>query len=197
VNVPVAASLGLWGLWTASWVLAAVWTRQTVVRQSMLLETLHRLPTAIGGLLLIFGARVRIAGHYKTLDVTLWRLPSSAQWALVGVCALGFVFTWWARITIGDLWSSGVARKEGHVVVDQGPYALVRHPIYTGLIVSAFALGLQIGMLANLLGAFLIAAGFSLKAKFEERLLSETLGPAYADYKRRTPMLTPFWPAHR
>jgi protein-S-isoprenylcysteine O-methyltransferase Ste14 len=197
MSAPVAVSYGLWGLWTASWVVSAVWSRQTVTRQPMLLEFTHRLPTAAGGLLLIFGAHVRVAARWHAVDILLWRLPEPVQWVLAGACALGFAFTWWARITLGDLWSSNVVRKEGHVVIETGPYGLVRHPIYTGLIVSAFALAVQIGALSNLVGAFLLVAGFSLKAKFEERLLSETLGPAYANYKQRTPMLTPFWPAHR
>ena len=80
------------------------------------------------------------------------------------------------------------------MIVDRGPYGLVRHPIYTGLILAAFALGAQIGLLESLAGAALMALGFAIKARTEERFLGEELGPAYAEYRARTPMLIPFWP---
>jgi protein-S-isoprenylcysteine O-methyltransferase Ste14 len=81
-------------------------------------------------------------------------------------------------------------------VIQSGPYHLVRHPIYTGLIVAALAQGVLIGMAANLVGAVLVGLGFWLKARLEERFLSQELGAAtYAEYRRRTPMLVPFWPA--
>jgi protein-S-isoprenylcysteine O-methyltransferase Ste14 len=194
---PVGASLWLWGLWVLSWVAAALWTRRTVARQSLALEALHRIPTALGGVMMVLGAYARVGFWLGDAGPLLWRLPSPAAWALTFVCAAGFGFTWWARLTLGDLWSSGVARKEDHVVVETGPYGLVRHPIYTGLIVSAFALALQTGELLSLVGAALLSLGFWVKASLEERLLSETLGPAYADYRRRTPMLAPFWPTGR
>jgi protein-S-isoprenylcysteine O-methyltransferase Ste14 len=80
-------------------------------------------------------------------------------------------------------------------VIQGGPYRLVRHPIYTGLIIAAVAQGALIGMAANLVGALLMAFGFWLKARLEERFLSKELGAAtYSEYRRRTPMLVPFWP---
>jgi len=128
----------------------------------------------------------------------LWRLPLAVDWALTGLVAVGLAFTWWARLTLGDLWSSNVVRKESHTVVRAGPYRLVRHPIYTGMILAAFALGAQTSLLAGLAGALLMALGFGIKARLEERFLSAELGEgAYADYRRSTPMLVPFWPARR
>ena len=194
---PIAATLWLWGLWVASWVAAAVWSRQTVAREPLLLAAAHRFPTGLGGVMLVLGAEHSIGVLPHNLGPWLWRLPTAVSWALTAIAAAGFAFTWWARLTLGDLWSSGVARKQGHVVVETGPYGLVRHPIYTGLIVAAFALALQTGMLVSLVGAALLSFGFWMKASFEERLLGETLGPAYADYRRRTPMLAPFWPTGR
>src|SRR5438445_12979167 len=49
------------------------------------------------------------------------------------------VTVWWARIHLGRLWSSNVTRKKNHHVVDSGPYGIVRHPIYTGVIVASIA----------------------------------------------------------
>jgi protein-S-isoprenylcysteine O-methyltransferase Ste14 len=128
-------------------------------------------------------------------EALLWRLPPIAGWPFTALALLGFAFTWWARLTLGDLWSGSVTRKERHVVVETGPYGLVRHPIYTGLILAAFAFAIQIGYASALVGAALMAGGFALKARLEERFLSAELGEAaYGPYRRRTPMLVPFWP---
>ena len=109
---------------------------------------------------------------------------------------MSLLFTWWARVSLGSLWSGLVSRKEDHTFIQSGAYRLVRHPIYTGLIVAAIAHAVVIGQVANLAGALLMALGFWLKAQLEERFLSQGLGAAtYSEYRRRTPMLVPFWPA--
>jgi|HubBroStandDraft_5_1064220.scaffolds.fasta_scaffold240381_2 protein-S-isoprenylcysteine O-methyltransferase Ste14 len=193
---PIVASGWLWGAWVVSWILAAAWNRRVVARPAFGARALDIIPTAIGALLLAYAARVRQMFSDAELGPRLlWQLSAPMAWALTLAVAAGFAFTWWARLTLGDLWSSSVTRKEGHVVVEAGPYGLVRHPIYTGLILSALALAIQLGLLAGLLGAALMALGFSIKARLEERFLSAELGEdAYADYRRRTPMLVPFWP---
>jgi protein-S-isoprenylcysteine O-methyltransferase Ste14 len=187
VSPPQASTL-MWDAWVVSWIAAMVWSRRAAARPPALEQLFHWVPTAMGVCLLAFGS---IGTHFAPL----WRLPNAAGWALAGVCGAGFLFTWWARISLGSLWSGSVSRKVDHSVVQSGPYRLVRHPIYTGLIVAALAQGALIGMAANLAGALLMAFGFWLKARLEERFLSQELGAgAYADYQRRTPMLAPFWP---
>ena len=77
-------------------------------------------------------------------------------------------------------------------MIDTGPYALVRHPIYTGIILAIAATALQNGTAAGFLGAGLIIAGFYSKARLEERFLREQLGEEnYGAYARRVPMLVP------
>jgi protein-S-isoprenylcysteine O-methyltransferase Ste14 len=188
MNPPEAGAL-MWDVWIVAWCAAVVWSRRTAARPPALDELVHWLPTLIGVALLGFGS---IATHFAPL----WRLSDVAGWTLAGVCAAGLLFTAWARATLGSLWSGSVTRKDNHVVVQSGPYRFVRHPIYTGLIVAAFAQGVLVGQAANLAGAVLMAVGFWLKARLEERFLSQELGAAaYSDYQRRTPMLVPFWPA--
>jgi protein-S-isoprenylcysteine O-methyltransferase Ste14 len=186
----------MWDVWFLSWIVAAVWSRRTAARPPALRQIAHWVPTITGFGLLAFGSAVPIdGGQLAIVTSPLWSLAFAAGWALAGLCASGLLFTWWARLWLGALWSGSVGRKDGHTVVQSGPYRLVRHPIYTGLILAAFAMAIQIGMAANLIGAGLIAFGFWLKANLEERFLSEELGSeAYAAYRRRTPMLVPFWP---
>jgi protein-S-isoprenylcysteine O-methyltransferase Ste14 len=185
---PIVASTLMWDVWMVSWIVAMVWSRRAAARPPALDQLVHWLPTAIGFGLLAFGS-------LRTHFAPLWRLPGVAGWVLAGVCGAGLLFTWWARVSLGSLWSGSVSRKEDHTVIQGGPYRLVRHPIYTGLIVAAVAQGALIGMAANLIGALLMTFGFWLKARLEERFLSKELGAAtYSEYRRRTPMLVPFWP---
>ncbi|MBY0420832.1 MAG: isoprenylcysteine carboxylmethyltransferase family protein, partial [Parvularculaceae bacterium] len=132
----------------------------------------------------------------RALLTRAYALPTSAAWATLIFPVGGFLFAWWARIHLGGLWSSGVTRKDDHRIVDDGPYGIVRHPIYTGLLAGALGL-LVIGATPVGLGGFaLLSLGVFLKALLEERFLGEELGPeAYGAYRRRTPMLIPFLPA--
>jgi protein-S-isoprenylcysteine O-methyltransferase Ste14 len=114
-------------------------------------------------------------------------------WSMVGVTAAGLLFTWWARVHMGNLWHGGVSRTADHRVVQSGPFALVRHPIYTGMIAAVIAVAVLKANPVSLLGAVLFAIGFMLKAKVEERFLEGEL-PDYAAYRERVPMLVPFGP---
>jgi protein-S-isoprenylcysteine O-methyltransferase Ste14 len=78
-------------------------------------------------------------------------------------------------------------------VVDTGPYRLVRHPIYLGLIFAALATALERGTSYALFGAALLTFAFYTKARREERFLRVELGEgSYDAYARKTPMLLPF-----
>ena len=97
-------------------------------------------------------------------------------WAMVWLAAAGFLFAWWARIYLGRLWSGSITRKEGHRVVDTGPYRFVRHPIYTGIIIAGIATAAVNGTLRGVIGAVLLIVGYWLKARIEERFLRSELG---------------------
>jgi protein-S-isoprenylcysteine O-methyltransferase Ste14 len=147
---------------------------------------------------MLAGARAPGVAAYAGFGERLWPSSEPLDWAITGLVAIGFAFTWWARFTLGGFWSGSITRKEGHHVIDTGPYAVVRHPIYTGLLLATLATALEIGTLSAVIGAGLVTFGYWLKAGFEERFLAEQLGEAaYADYRRRIPMLTPFWPHGR
>ncbi len=187
---PELAIIVAWGLWVASWLAAALWSDPAAARPDSGEERLYRIVTLIGAFLL-FAA----FGRFGYGRDRLWDLGRHTDWILVALAALGFAFTWWARLYLGRLWSSSVTKKADHHVVETGPYAIVRHPIYTGLIAAAFATAGLKGTPVGVAGAVLMTLGFWIKARLEERFLREQLGrDAYDSYRRRAPMLMPFGP---
>ena len=108
---------------------------------------------------------------------------------------LGFAFAWWARIAMGSLWSGRITRKPDHAILDTGPFGIVRHPIYTGILLAVLGTLLVKGTVLGMIGALLITVGLWMKARLEEYWLSAELGGAgYDAYRRRVPMLVPFGP---
>jgi len=174
----------IWTVWALSWLAAAVWSRQTKARPSLAQEMPYRLVT-LAGVVLLFGLEFRSFPHG-------WDVSEEVAWAMVALIAAGFGFAWWARVHLGTLWSGTITRKQDHRVVQSGPYALVRHPIYTGILLSAFATAIARGRWEALIGAALFALGCWIKARQEERFLSEELGPEYAAYRTRVRMLVPY-----
>ena len=108
------------------------------------------------------------------------------------VVSTGFAFCWWARLHLGRLWSASVARKQGHRIVDTGPYGLVRHPIYTGMLGMLIATGMAISHWIALLAALLIFfIGTIIRVRSEDRLLREAFGEQFKDYANRVPAIVP------
>jgi protein-S-isoprenylcysteine O-methyltransferase Ste14 len=172
-------------VWVISWWLAALWSDRAAKRPAVRGTVVYSLLTWIGAILL-FRVRGIASGR-------LWRLDPVTAWVCVVVTIAGLAFCWWARLHIGRLWSTRVDRKADHRVVDSGPYAIVRHPIYFGISAAAVATAVISGWLTAFVGAGLLISGFWLRARLEERFLRETLDPgAYDAYRRRVPMLVPF-----
>jgi protein-S-isoprenylcysteine O-methyltransferase Ste14 len=112
---------------------------------------------------------------------------------MLAVVLIGLLVTAWARVHLGRLWSGNVARKADHRVVDTGPYGIVRHPIYTGIMVATIAMAVMRGTAAAWLGFAILTLGWYIKARLEEAFLREQLGAAdYDRYASRVPMLIPF-----
>ncbi len=184
--MPEIAIAAAWVVWVASWIAAARWADPAAQRPAPGTASLYRIATVVGVVLLV---------DPFERPGAVWRLGVGIDWVLVGLALAGLLFTWWARLHLGRLWSSSVTQKAGHRVIDTGPYAIVRHPIYTGLIAAIFATALVKGTLSGIAGAMVITFAFWIKARLEERFLSEQLGAdAYDSYRRRVPMLVPFGP---
>jgi len=184
---PVVAITALWAGWVVSWMAAALWSDRAEKRVEMRAEMRYRVLMVAGAVLFFIPAH----GYHGSLR--LWHVDWTEAWIAVALTAFGFVFAWWARIHLGRLWSGNITKKADHRVVESGPYGLVRHPIYTGLLISTYATLWAKGTLYGIAGAALLTLSIWMKARLEERFLREELGAAaYDDYSRRVPMLVPF-----
>ncbi len=178
-----------WALWALSWLAASLWSARSIKRASVRAALANRVVTIIGAILL-FGSAYAWPGA-----PLLWSIGTTAAIVLGVLMVGGFAFAWWARLHLGRFWSSGITRKDGHQIVDTGPYGLVRHPIYTGLIWAALMMAIAEASLPATIGGVLMAIGLWLKASAEETFLSGEFGQAvYEAYRRRVPMLIPFMP---
>ena len=186
-TMPERVLQGIWIVWWLSWWAAALWSDRAVKQPARHRQIVYRVCAAVG-VVLLFG----LYQHDVRVEGVLWRTPAAIAWSMVVLAVAGLLFTWWARLHLGRLWSAAVGRKAEHHVVDTGPYAIVRHPIYTGIIVASAATAGLRGTALAWLGAFVMTIGWVIKARMEEKFLREQLGAAaYDDYARRVPMLSP------
>jgi protein-S-isoprenylcysteine O-methyltransferase Ste14 len=179
----------LWLAFALSWIAAMPWSSKVDKRLGLSREIAYRIVLIVGGVVFF------IPAHGYEGPLRLWYLPWNAVWPTVGLIGVGFLFAWWARIWLGSLWSGQVTVKADHRVVDTGPYAIVRHPIYTGILFSIYATAALKGTVLGIAGALLITLGIWMKARLEENWLRQELGASdYDAYRRRVPMLMPFGP---
>jgi protein-S-isoprenylcysteine O-methyltransferase Ste14 len=176
----------LWTVWIVGWLVAARWTAKTVVRQPVAARLTHGL-LVFAGAVLLFGRTGRLGLLVRPL------FPASpwTAWAGVVLCAVGLGFAVWARVLLGRYWSGAVVLKSDHALIRVGPYALTRHPIYSGLLLALTGTALARDSLGGLLGLALLFAGAVVKLRQEERLLLEHFGPAYEAYRAEVPALIP------
>jgi protein-S-isoprenylcysteine O-methyltransferase Ste14 len=120
-------------------------------------------------------------------------IPDSLVIGLSGtiITLLGVGFAVWARIHLGKYWSSMPAIKVNHKLIRTGPYSLVRHPIYTGILCGIGGTAIIIGEPVGLIAFFLILVIFLWKIRIEENYLQEELGDDYVRYKKEVPALIP------
>ena len=168
-------------VWYATWLAAVVFSAKTKVQFGRDAMSPARAIASIGVILM-----------FVPIGAPVWSPPAAVRWSLVALTVAGFGFCWWARLHLGRLWSGFVTLKEGHHIVDTGPYGLVRHPIYAGLIFSALMTAFAEATTPAIVGAAMVAAGFWSVARTEERFLRDQLGAeGYDAYARRVPMLLP------
>lgn len=123
------------------------------------------------------------------------RLPMHGAWTWIGlgIFAVGTALRWWAIFYLGRFFTVDVALAADHRVVDTGPYRLVRHPSYSGLLMQFTGMALALGNESSLAVILLpISCALLYRIHVEEAALRGGLGETYASYMRRTKRLVPW-----
>ena len=119
-------------------------------------------------------------------------VPPALQWAGIALSILGVAFSLWAVMALGRHYDLVLEVHQDHELVRQGPYSLVRHPVYTGLALHFAGLCLATGNLLLIAGTLLVSyPAFYLRARAEEAMLRDRFGAEYEKYAREVPMLVP------
>jgi protein-S-isoprenylcysteine O-methyltransferase Ste14 len=169
-----------WAAFWLYWLVAAFsmkrgrvpWSRELRIRAVIVVMVI---------LLIRLGA---FRGH--GLNTNPWRVGAGLVLFAVG---LGFAI--WARVHIGRNWGSPMTQKDEPELVTSGPYHLVRHPIYSGILVAGFGTAVALSWV-GLIAVVLAGVYFLYSATVEERYMNEQFPHTYPAYKRSTKMLLPF-----
>jgi len=191
IAIPSAAeafqiSSKIWFVWCIVWLLMAAWSKPSKRREFPWQRLEHVLPMVFG-FFLIYNHRAEwsFLGHRI--------VPQNDAVTILGLLltAGGLIFAVWARIALGANWSGTVTIKSGHNLIRRGPYRWIRHPIYTGILISFVGTVLLQGEVRAFLGFVLVALALYRKAKREERFLSEEFGQGFTEHAKRTGMFLP------
>jgi protein-S-isoprenylcysteine O-methyltransferase Ste14 len=168
------------------WAISARSGKAVAERQSWM-RTLSHKSFILFGYILLFWPRPP-----SPLDIIL--TPGTALTGLFGAtgCFLGLLLTIWSRKALASNWSSEVVFKEGHELVQRGPYRFVRLPIYSGILLMALGTAICVGYFSSALGLLMLFAGFWIKLRQEELLLARHFPNQYPSYRVRTKALVPF-----
>jgi protein-S-isoprenylcysteine O-methyltransferase Ste14 len=103
----------------------------------------------------------------------------------------GLAISAWSRDVLGKNWTAVPMILTNHQLVTAGPYAYVRHPLYTGIIIALAGSVLASGECGALIGWILITSIFRIRSRREERILEAEFGSSYSEYRARTGFLLP------
>jgi protein-S-isoprenylcysteine O-methyltransferase Ste14 len=179
-----------WDVFALFWLINIFSAKRTIERQSFGSRLLYLIP-----FLLAFWLQLRGLGPRQRrypLDLSLAPPSLSLNIICLALTVLGLGVAIWARVILGRNWSGTVTFKENHELIERGPYAFVRHPIYTGMLLMFLGTSLALGKLCNLIGLALLILSFWIKLRQEERVMIAHFGDRYLAYMKRVRAIIPF-----
>jgi protein-S-isoprenylcysteine O-methyltransferase Ste14 len=183
----IQAATFVWIALALVWIVSALGTKRTIRSQSGASQLLYTAILVVG-VCLIFAQQIGV----PWLDRQLF--PATVPIALAGLLAvlLGVAFSVWARFMLGGNWSNRVTVKENHTLVRRGPYRIVRHPIYSGILLGMLGSAFQRGAIRCFAGVLICGFSFWLKTRAEERFMVQSFGEQYLQYRHKVKALAPF-----
>jgi protein-S-isoprenylcysteine O-methyltransferase Ste14 len=119
--------------------------------------------------------------------------PSSSAVSATGFVAalIGLGVALWARVRLGQYWSDKVVLQEGHQLIRGGPYAYMRHPIYSGVLLGVAGTALVLGEVRGIVAFVILLVNYSIKAKREENILEHKFGEQFKLHRKQAGFLLP------
>jgi len=122
----------------------------------------------------------------------LWPVGLWPFWLGAVMTVAGLLFAVWAREHLGRNWSRSVTIKQDHELITSGPYTLVRHPIYTGILTGFLGTAIAISQLRGVIVLAIVFLVFWAKLRMEEEWMRSQFGETYATYAHQTAALVPY-----
>jgi protein-S-isoprenylcysteine O-methyltransferase Ste14 len=177
----------VWLLFFAVWMIWGVRAKRAVRHQSAL-SRFRQAAVIMAAFWILFSPSLSTG----PLGWRLLQQSATTQFLAVLLTLMGLGVAIWARLHLGGNWSATVTVKEDHRLVQTGPYAIVRHPIYTGMSISALGLAVLNGDLRSVVGVGVMLLGWCMKFELEEEFMTQQFGENYLKYKRRVKAIIPF-----
>jgi protein-S-isoprenylcysteine O-methyltransferase Ste14 len=176
-----------WCAMLAVWLIGALTTKRAVRRYSRFSRILE---TAV----LIIAYFLIFDTDFSVGFLRARVLPATPSAHILGVAVTfaGLLFAIWARFRLGRNWSGEITIKQDHELIRTGPYSVVRHPIYSGLLLGLLGTAIAFGEVRDFIGVLLASVAWRLKSLVEEQYMTEQFGAEYTNYKREVKALVPF-----
>jgi protein-S-isoprenylcysteine O-methyltransferase Ste14 len=142
-------------------------------------------------LLLLGGVVVQLGFGGGSVLRFAFAVPGWSRWAGVGLGVASMGLFAWTHVVLGRFWSPYLQLRPGHRLVTAGPYARVRHPMYSAILGWMMSLGLVAANWIPLVFAALVAVNFMLRIRGEEEMMLQRFGSEYRQYMKRTGRLLP------
>ncbi len=169
------------------WLISALGSKRAVRRQSASSRRIH-IVFATAAFILLMDDRIpwgALSGRFVTPS------PFIAYLGLA-ITIMGCGLSLWARAFLGANWSATVVVKEDHDLIRRGPYAVIRHPIYSGFLLAMIGTALTVGEVRALIAIPLAFIGWYMKSRLEESFMIDQFGEQYLRYQREVKGLIPF-----
>lgn len=183
-----------------AWLLGAVWVAfmlfqsRAARRAAPTAERAHDALYPVNLIAVVLGLVLMLTsvGDLWVLGIRI--LPKEPEWFWLGfaITVLGLALAVWARRRLGPFWASAIELKNGHRLIQDGPYRLVRHPIYAGIMLGALGSGIADGDVGGSTGFAVIAASFIAKLRREETFIAAHFGDDFRAWRKRTWALIPY-----
>ncbi len=141
--------------------------------------------------LLLIAVLVLYGIHHPWVRALDFRLPAGLRWAGFALGLAGLGLWTWTQAALGTMWSAQLQLREEHRLVTTGPYARMRHPLYTAMCIWSIGVALVTANWVFMAMAVMVMAVFVTRVPREEQMMIDQFGDEYRQYMKRTGRLFP------